>query len=414
MKKFDIPLFYRSPIISELKAIRKLQGPRKKDFSPSVLDFGTIKFFIPRHFGFCYGVENAIEIAYKAINENQGKRIFLLSEMIHNPEVNADLLSRGVHFLQDTSGNQLIEFDSLTSEDVVVIPAFGTTLEIEEKIKEIGVCVEKYNTTCPFVEKVWNRSEKLGTDQHTIIVHGKYNHEETRATFSRSAKNAPVLILKDIEEATFLAEVIKGAKTSEEFYQYFKGKHTDNFDPKTDLQKVGVVNQTTMLATETQEIADFIRAVMIQKYGENEIKQHIADTRDTLCYATNDNQSANLALIDLDVDFAFVIGGHNSSNTTHLVEILETKYPTYFIETERQILSDTTIESFDIHSKKTEVIEHFIDLNKKPVSVIITSGASCPDAIVDNVIKRLATITNSSVSLNEVFSTFKAQLPSTN
>lgn len=414
MKKFDIPLFYRSPIISELKAIRKLQDPRKKDFSPSVLDFGTIKFFIPRHFGFCYGVENAIEIAYKAIDENQGKRIFLLSEMIHNPEVNADLLSRGVHFLQDTSGNQLIEFDSLTSEDIVVIPAFGTTLEIEEKIKEIGVCVEKYNTTCPFVEKVWNRSEKLGTDQHTIIVHGKYNHEETRATFSRSAKNAPVLILKDIEEATFLAEVIKGAKTSEEFYQYFNGKHTDNFDPKTDLQKIGVVNQTTMLATETQEIADFIRAVMIQKYGENEIKQHIADTRDTLCYATNDNQSANLALIDLDVDFAFVIGGHNSSNTTHLVEILETKYPTYFIETERQILSGTTIESFDIHSKKTEVIEHFIDLNKKPVSVIITSGASCPDAIVDNVIKRLATITNSSASLNEVFSTFKAQLPSTN
>ena len=414
MKKFDIPLFYRSPIISELKAIRKLQDPRKKDFSPSVLDFGTIRFFIPRHFGFCYGVENAIEIAYKAIDENQGKRIFLLSEMIHNPEVNADLLSRGVHFLQDTSGKQLIEFDSLTSEDIVVIPAFGTTLEIEEKIKEIGVCVEKYNTTCPFVEKVWNRSETLGTDQHTIIVHGKYNHEETRATFSRSAKNAPVLILKDIEEATFLAEVIKGAKTSEEFYQYFKGKHTDNFDPKTDLQKVGVVNQTTMLATETQEIADFIRAVMIQKYGENEIKQHIADTRDTLCYATNDNQSANLALIDLDVDFAFVIGGHNSSKTTHLVEILETKYPTYFIETERQILSDTTIESFDIHSKKTEVIEHFIDLNKKPVSVIITSGASCPDAIVDNVIKRLATITNSSVSLNEVFSTFKAQLPSTN
>lgn len=409
MKKFDIPLFYRSPIISELKAKRKLQDPRKKDFSPSVLDFGTIKFFIPRHFGFCYGVENAIEIAYKAIDENQGKRIFLLSEMIHNPEVNADLLSRGVYFLQDTSGKQLIDFDSLSSDDIVVIPAFGTTLEIEQRIKEIGVCVEKYNTTCPFVEKVWNRSEKLGTDQHTIIVHGKYDHEETRATFSRSAKNAHVLILKDIDEAKFLAKVIEGSKSNDDFYTFFNGRHTENFDPSTDLNKIGVVNQTTMLATETQEIADFLRDVMIQKFGENVIKQHIADTRDTLCYATNDNQSANLALLELDVDCAFVIGGHNSSNTTHLVEILEKKFPTYFIETAKEIVSESTIESFDIHSKKSVVIEDFINLNKKPLSVIITSGASCPDAIVDNVINRLATIANASITLEAVFSVFESQ-----
>lgn len=410
MKKFDIPLFYRSPIISELKVKRKLNDPRKKDFSPSILDFGKLKFFIPRHFGFCYGVENAIEIAYKAINENPGKRIFLLSEMIHNPDVNSDLLSRGVRFLQDTSGNQLISFDTLKEEDIVVIPAFGTTLEIEQKIKSIGVCVEKYNTTCPFVEKVWNRSEKLGVDQHTIIVHGKYNHEETRATFSRSAKNAHVLILKDIEEAKFLAQVINGEKTSEEFHVFFKGKYTENFNPAVNLEKIGVVNQTTMLATETQEIADFLRQTMIAKFGESTIKNHIADTRDTLCYATNDNQSANLELLNVSADFAIVVGGHNSSNTTHLVEILETKFPTYFIETAQELLSDTRIQSFDIHQKKLVEFKDYMSLNNGTLSVIVTSGASCPDAIVDKVIQRLISFVKPTVTIEEAFIQFSTRL----
>lgn len=410
MKKFDIPLFYRSPIISEIKAKRKLHDPRKKDFSPSFLDLGEVQFYIPRHFGFCYGVENAIEIAYKSIDENPGKRIFLLSEMIHNPEVNADLLSKGVEFLQDTSGKQLIDFNTLKADDIVVIPAFGTTLEIEKQIKAIGVCVEKYNTTCPFVEKVWNRSEKLGTDQHTIIVHGKHNHEETRATFSRSAKNAHVLILKDIDEARFLAEVIKGGKSSDDFYAFFKGKHTENFDPLVDLKKIGVVNQTTMLATETQEIADFLRQVMIDCYGIETIKNHIADTRDTLCYATNDNQSSNLALLDLDVDFAIVVGGHNSSNTTHLVEILEKKFPTYFIETARELISEVEIESFDIHHKKSVLIKDYMNLDSRELKIIVTSGASCPDAIVDSVINKLISFVKPSLTMNDALKKFESEL----
>ncbi|RPI75343.1 MAG: 4-hydroxy-3-methylbut-2-enyl diphosphate reductase, partial [Ignavibacteriales bacterium] len=200
MKKFNIPDFYRSPIISRIKDYRKNDDPHKKNFVPTVLNFGPVRFFIARHFGFCYGVENAIEIAYKTIDENPDKRIFLLSEMIHNPEVNNDLLDRGVKFLMDTSGKYLINWDELTKNDIVIIPAFGTTLDIEKKLNEIGINPYRYNTTCPFVEKVWNRSAQLGEKDYTVIIHGKHYHEETRATFSHSIETSPALIVKDLNE----------------------------------------------------------------------------------------------------------------------------------------------------------------------------------------------------------------------
>jgi len=391
MKKFEIPAFYLSPIISKVKAQRKLEDPRKKDFSPTLLDFGPIRFLIARHFGFCYGVENAIEISYKAIAENPDKRIYLLSQMIHNQDVNDDLQSYGIKFIQDTSGKQLIPWEEIKKEDVVIIPAFGTTIEIETILKEIGVNVAKYNTTCPFVEKVWNRSEALGSNNHTLIIHGKHSHEETRATFSRSTKNAPALVIKDLKEAIVLADVINGKLSSEEFHQVFKGKFSTNFNPKKDLVKIGVINQTTMLATETQEITDFLRQTMLEKYGEEAIKNHIADTRDTLCYATNDNQSATLGLLEEEADFAIVVGGYNSSNTTHLVELLEQKFKTYFIQSEKNILSKTVINSYDIHTKNVIEFDSFLD-DSYPKTIIITSGASCPDAIVEGVIEKVLTL----------------------
>jgi 4-hydroxy-3-methylbut-2-enyl diphosphate reductase len=400
MKQFEIPEFYRSPIISKVKAKRKLDDPRKKDFTPTVLDFGPIRFLIARHFGFCYGVENAIEIAYTAVHENPDKRIFLLSEMIHNPDVNADLLSHGIRFIQDTDGTQLIPWSELSKDDVVIIPAFGTTIEIEERLKEIGVNVAAYNTTCPFVEKVWNRSEKLGSDDHTIIIHGKYNHEETRATFSHSVKNAPSLIVKDMAEAKFLGEVILGMKSTDAFATFFDGKFSKGFDPQKDLQKIGVVNQTTMLASETQAIADYLRDIMLTKYGTENSKQHIADTRDTLCYATNDNQSATLGLLAEDADLAIVVGGYNSSNTTHLVELLEEKFATYFIRSAEELSSENEIEHFDIHSKTIKKSFNYLH-KKSPVTVIITSGASCPDAIVDKVIQRLLELKGVTTSIEE-------------
>lgn len=388
MKKFEIPTFYRSPIISKVKAARKLQDPRKKDFTPTLLRFGKIEFLIARHFGFCYGVENAIEIAYKAVHNNPGKRIFLLSQMIHNPGVNEDLQSYGIKFIQDTNGKQLIPWEALSSEDIVIIPAFGTTLEIEQILTEIGVDVKAYNTTCPFVEKVWNRSETLGQNNHTIIIHGKHDHEETRATFSHSNLNAPTLVIKNLAEAKKVSAFILGELSEEDFISYFSEKYSDGFNPSIDLRKIGVVNQTTMLASETQEITEFLRETMITKYGEEAIKNHIADTRDTLCYATNDNQSATLGLLEEDADLAIVVGGYNSSNTTHLVELLEDKFTTYFILSEKSISNKNQITSFNIHSKQEEQLSSFLPEQDK-IRVILTSGASCPDAVVDGVIVKI-------------------------
>ena len=239
-----------------------------------------------------------------------------------------------------------------------------------------------------FVVKVWNRSEKLGETNHTIIIHGKYNHEETRATFSHSSSNAPSLVIKDMKEAKFLGEYLLGTKSTKEFISFFERKMSDDFDPEKDLNKMGVVNQTTMLASETQEITEYLRSVMIEKYGLENIKEHIADTRDTLCYATNDNQSATLELLNHDADLAIVVGGYNSSNTSHLVELLEQKFPTYFIKGKDEILSDSEIKSFNFHTKSIEQHPNFLP-EKDQVKIIITSGASCPDSIVDGVIQKL-------------------------
>ena len=402
MKQFQIPEFYRSPIISKVKAKRKLDDPRKKDFSPTILDFGKVRFLVSRHFGFCYGVENAIERAYRAIEENPGQRIYLLSQMIHNPDVNEDLVSNGIQFLQDTSGKQLIDFDTLTNDDIVLIPAFGTTVDIEKLLVSKGIDVQKYNTTCPFVEKVWNRSEKLGETEHTILIHGKYNHEETRATFSRSSQFAPSLILKDLDEARLLAEYIQEKKDLQEFSIDFEGRHSQGFDPLKHLNKIGVVNQTTMLASETQEITDYLRGVMIEKYGESSIKNHMADTRDTLCYATNDNQSATLGLLEHEADLGIVVGGYNSSNTTHLVELMESKYPVYFIKGASEILSNIEIQHFDIHKKQVVKQNDYMP-NNEVISIAITSGASCPDSIMDRVIHRILDILEVKISLEDIY-----------
>jgi 4-hydroxy-3-methylbut-2-enyl diphosphate reductase len=387
MKQFEVPAFYRSPLLSKIKAQRKLADPRKKDFSPSSLQIGKFTFLIARHFGFCYGVENAIERSYKALQENPGKRIFLLSQMIHNPAVNADLTANGIQFLQDTNGKQLIAFDTLSPNDVVLIPAFGTTIEIERELTHLGLDIQTYNTTCPFVEKVWNRSEKLGETQHTIIIHGKHDHEETRATFSHAVANGPALIVKDMKEAQVLGAYILGQKSAAELLDFFAGKMSDGFVPERHLSKIGVVNQTTMLATETQAITDYLRSCYIQLHGEENIKTYMADTRDTLCYATNDNQSATLGLLEQTADIAIVVGGYNSSNTSHLVELLEQKFPTYYIKDASEI-QDNGLHHFDYHQKEMQNTVHFLPQHDQ-IRIVLTSGASCPDSIVEEVMMKI-------------------------
>lgn len=404
MKSFNIPEFYKSPVISKVKELRKVNDPRKKDFTPTLLDFGPVRFYIARHFGFCYGVEHAIETAYKAIEENPEKRIFLLSQMIHNPEVNNDLLKRGVRFLMDTSGNTIIPFSELTPNDVVIIPAFGTTLKIEEQLNEIGIEVRKYDTTCPFVERVWKKSEKLGEDKYSIIIHGKANHEETKATFSRSEQNAPSIIIKDIKEAESLGDYILGKYPVSEFYMRFEGKYSDNFDPENDLLRIGVINQTTMLATETQEIAEYFKNIMIQKYGAENLKDHFADTRDTLCYATNENQEATYGLLKEKADLAIVVGGYNSSNTSHIVELCEEKLPTFFISSSTEIISKDIIHHFNYRNHRALESTNFLP-EKPVVDVILTSGASCPDSVVDDVLQKIISYFPGAKSVDEVMST---------
>jgi 4-hydroxy-3-methylbut-2-enyl diphosphate reductase len=398
MKTFNVPEFYRSPIITKVKQFRKIQDPRKKSNLPSVINYGSIKYYIARHFGFCYGVENAIEIAFKALNENPGKNIFLLSQMIHNPDVNADLTNQGVKFLQDTHGNQLIPFDILNLDDVVMIPAFGAPLQLIELLEKKGIKTEKYNTTCPFVERVWKKSEQIGKTKHTIVIHGKYNHEETRSTFSRSEKDSEaVVVIRDIEEAKLLADYLHGKKTQSEFEKEFNGKFSEGFNIDKHFLKIGVINQTTMLATETEEITNYLREQMIIKFGAETIKDHFADTHDTLCYATNENQDATYGLLETDADLAIVVGGYNSSNTSHLVELCERKFKTYFISSASEIISSNEIKHYDYPNKITLTSSSFLP-DKPELKIIITSGASCPDSALDAVIHKINSLRDVNVS----------------
>ena len=403
MKQFNVPIIYRSPLIAAIKNKRRQQDKMKKDFSPALLDFGPLQIYLARHFGFCYGVENAIEIAFRTIEENPGKRIFLLSEMIHNPQVNADLLEKGVKFLQDTHGKQVIPFEALTKDDIVIIPAFGTTLAIEKKLGDIGIPAHRYNTTCPFVEKVWNRSEQIAKNNYTVVVHGKPTHEETRATFSHASAHTPTVIVNDMAEAIALSKYVTGEKNRDQFNDEFRGKFSVNFDVEKDLERIGVVNQTTMLASDTQEISDFLKQVMLTKYNldDSTIEERFADTRDTLCYATNDNQSAVYGLLETEADLAIVVGGYNSSNTSHLVELCEAKLPTYFINGEEKIISDNSILHYDLHNKTEKLTEGFLP-SKIPVKILMTSGASCPDALVEGVINKLKSIFSVDISTDEL------------
>ena len=225
------------------------------------------------------------------------------------------------------------------------------------------------------------------------MVHGKPTHEETRATFSHASAHTPTVIVNNMNDAIALSKYLTGEKNAAEFNAEFAGKFSTGFDVAKDLERIGVVNQTTMLASDTQEIADFLKQVMLKKYDLNEttIEERFADTRDTLCYATLDNQSSVYGLLETDADLAIVVGGYNSSNTSHLVELCEAKLPTYFINDADKILDNQTIWHYNFHNKTEIITENFLP-RKTPVKILLTSGASCPDALVEGVINKLKSI----------------------
>lgn len=411
-RQFDVPAFYRSPIVTRVKAARTASDPRKKDLSPSVLDFGPLRVKLARHFGFCFGVENAIEIAYRALDENPDMaaagRIFLLSEMIHNPHVNDDLQARGIRFLRTTSGEPLLPLDTLAPGDLVIVPAFGAPTEVLDDLSARGVDVQAYDTTCPFVVRVWKKGAKIGGEGYTVVVHGKRTHEETRATFSRAAASAPVVVVRDLAETEALVAVVEGREGAAFFWDHFTGKTSEGFDPARDLARLGVVNQTTMLATETAAIAERIRQAVITRDGDD---AHIADTSDTLCYATKENQDATEALIASGADVAIVVGGYNSSNTSHLVELCEDAgLPTYFVSDADQLVSPSLIRHFDWRTKTPrETADWLPEVDGRPLDVLLTAGASCPDALLDAVIQTLLSWIPGTHPVDEALAPFEAE-----
>lgn len=390
-KQFDIPRSYRSDFVTGIKKQRSELDSRKTDLLPTVIDAGSVIIKIARFFGFCYGVENAIEIAYRAIEENPDKRVFLLSEMIHNPHVNGELLNRGVKFLQTAEGIELMPLSELHSDDVVIVPAFGTTPELFAALEESGIDPQQYNATCPFVEKVWRRGKQLGQKGYTIVIHGKHTHEETRATFSHVRIEGPSVVVRDRTEALLLAQYIKGALPAEQFHRDFAGRYSDGFSPSEHLSRIGVVNQTTMLAEETHEIAQTVRDALLERYGVSEDGAHFADTRDTLCYATSENQSAMRSLLSTGGDLAVIVGGYNSSNTSHLVELCEGRVPAFYIRDADEIIDATSIRHLDLHRKEIKVTHDWLP-DKRPLEVLVSAGASCPDSMVEAVIRRILAV----------------------
>lgn len=391
-RQFATPQFYRSSLITGIKKERLALDPRKKDLSPTLIERGALKFKIARHFGFCYGVENAIEIAYRALEENSDKRVFLLSEMIHNPAVNGDLIAKGVKFLLSPEGTQLIPFEELTPNDIVILPAFGVTVEIFDRLAALGVNPRRYNATCPFVEKVWRRAAQLGEQGFSIVIHGKHFHEETRATFSHAALTAPSIVIRNIEEARRLAGYILAETPSERFSEDFADRYSPGFNPEKDLVRLGVVNQTTMLAGETREIAEYLKSVLVLRYGEDAISDHYADTRDTLCYATTENQTSVSELIREGGDLALVVGGFNSSNTSHLAKLCSSKVETYHIRGREDLLSIEEIRHYNLDKKEAMISTGWYPRDRKEITILLTAGASTPDVLVEEVIDRVSSL----------------------
>lgn len=404
---------YQSDLCRAIKAVRRTK--EKKSGAPAVLDFGAVSYVIPSHFGFCLGVQNAIERAYETVAANPGKRVFMLSELIHNPFVNEDLLARGLRYLQTDKGlpicldgsvatdiqdpNTL--WNHLTSDDIVIIPAFGATNEDKVRLMRRGLSIRENDATCMLVEKVWKAARRYAQEGFTVIIHGKSEHEETKATFSNSSAYGPALMIRNMEHARLLTEVIqaKGAEKRRLFENSFKGLYSKNFDPERDLQKLAVVNQTTLLRNETLSIIEFLRAFTIKCYGEAKVAEHLwsKGKGDTLCYATQVNQDALHKAIEESVDVALIVGGKNSSNTFQLYRVCEKRFGenAHYIQSEANILSLDEIQHyiFPYHlteaPKITEVVRPFMTKDLRPKRILLTGGASCPDGVIQQVIHKI-------------------------
>ncbi|HWC75765.1 MAG TPA: 4-hydroxy-3-methylbut-2-enyl diphosphate reductase [Gemmatimonadales bacterium] len=364
-----------------------------------VLEVGDLTFRLAGEFGFCYGVDRAVEYAYETRTKFPGKRTFLVGEIIHNPHVNQKLQAMGVQFLHRPAGREgrdgEFDFSAVTAGDVVILPAFGVTVRDFERLRAIG-CV-LVDTTCGSVLNVWKRVESYARDGFTALIHGKNYHEETKATSSQVTKypGGKYLVVRDMAEARLVCDYIEGKEqgvgSRERFLKHFKGKTSPDFDPDRDLQHVGVANQTTMLSGESLAIAGEVRNSMSRRWGEPALSAHFR-TFDTICSATQERQDAVLRLIAAPLDLMVVIGGYNSSNTTHLAAICHEKVATYHIEDAACIDIETrSIRHRPVGTHSSEVRRESW-LPDGPVTIGVTAGASTPNNKIGETIERIAAL----------------------
>jgi 4-hydroxy-3-methylbut-2-enyl diphosphate reductase len=352
-----------------------------------VLSVGDLTFKLAREFGFCYGVDRAVEYAYETRTKFPERRVFLVGEIIHNPHVNKKLQAMGVEFLHRPDDGEF-DFDGITPADVVILPAFGVTVKDFERLRSVG-CV-LVDTTCGSVLNVWKRVDAYAKDGFTAVIHGKYYHEETKATSSQVTKypGGKYLVVRDMTEAREVCTFIEGAGSGERFLRLFSDRISPGFDPNRDLERVGVANQTTMLSGESLAIAAEIKRSMATRYGETALPEHFR-TFDTICSATQDRQDAVLKLIADPLDLMVVIGGYNSSNTTHLAAICHDKAPTYHIEDASCIDAETgTIRFRPVGAKEERLLTGW--LPGGPLTVGVTAGASTPNNKIGETVERIA------------------------
>lgn len=402
---------YQSKLCAAIKGLARQH--ERSATAPVTLNFGAVEYVIPSHFGFCLGVKNAIERAYETLAANPHRRVFMLSELIHNPFVNEDLWRRGLRYLQTDKGvpfttrgeratgsaNEELIWDTLSSEDIVIIPAFGATDEDKARLVRKGIEVFSHDATCMLVEKVWKAARSYGREGYTVIIHGKAEHEETKATYSNTRRYAPAVIVRNLEEGEKLARAITAPHSvdRQRFYSDFAGKHTPGFDVERDLQRIAVVNQTTLLMNETLAITERLREAFVQKHGAEGVDRvGGGGRRDTLCYATQVNQDALGRALEKPLDAAFVIGGKNSSNTYQLYRLCAERlgHRAFFIQSERDILSRDESQHFVFPAVGPttggKIEKRALWPNDlSPKRVLITGGASCPDGLIQQVVTRI-------------------------
>jgi 4-hydroxy-3-methylbut-2-en-1-yl diphosphate reductase len=363
---------YRSELVERIRA------------NGHVLSADNLTIKLAKEFGFCYGVERAIDLAYAARKVFLDQPLYILGEIIHNPEVNDQIRAMGIKFLTGKEKNA--DVADLHKDDVVIIPAFGTEAATRRELEEKGC--RFVDTTCGDVMSVWKRVRQYSKDQVTSIIHGKAWHEETKATSSQTTASGGghYLVVFTLAETDYVCHYILHGGDQAEFLKKFKGAYSEGFDPDRHLQTIGVANQTTMLRGETEEVQRRLRNVMIQKYGEAESDKHFRFF-DTICGATQDRQDALEKLLREPLNLLLVIGGYNSSNTSHLAEMGEAKLPTYFIKNAAKMVSDKLIVHYNQHQLKEVETRDWLPSGK--ITVGVTAGASCPNNLIEDTIRRL-------------------------